>query len=209
MAGLWRPRNRLAIVLKRAEGLVSNPMARGVHRRAPFIRDHAPAHHRRMTGRRQALAGAKPKGQEAAAKAAREHESIISSVHRLEAALASPAPGREAAWKQRAGAALVGVLDSLNVHRESAENKGGVIAEAEAVLGRPPTLAEARTQHLRLLKDGSELLADLEDQHDDPRLTCEAVRRRAWGLASALRNHQALEADLILEAFDLDIGGEG
>jgi len=35
------------------------------------------------------------------------------------------------------------------------------------------------------------------------------VREWAWDLALALRNHQALEADLILEAFDLDIGGEG
>jgi len=155
------------------------------------------------------LSGANPRVEEAAAKAARDHEEILSAVHRLEAALASPAPGREPAWKQRAAAALVGVLGSLNVHRESAENEGGVIAEAEALLGRPPALAGARSQHDRLLQEGGELLADLEGRRDDPKLTCEAVRERAWRLASALRNHQALEADLILEAFDLDIGGEG
>jgi len=155
------------------------------------------------------LSGANPRVEEAAAKAARDHEEILSAVHRLEAALASPAPGREAAWKLRAGAALVGVLDSLNVHRESAENEGGVIAEAEALLGRPPALASARSQHVGLLKDAGKLLADLEGRRDDAKLTCEAVRERAWRLASALRNHQALEADLILEAFDLDIGGEG
>jgi hypothetical protein len=62
---------------------------------------------------------------------------------------------------------------------------------------------------VRLLKEGGELLADLEERRDDPKLRCEAVRRRAGRLASALRNHQALEADLILDAFDLDIGGEG
>jgi hypothetical protein len=155
------------------------------------------------------LPDANPRVEEAAAKAARDHEEILSAVHRLEAALASPAPGREPAWKHRAAAALVGVLDSLNVHRESAENEGGVIAEAEGLLGRPPALAAARSQHVRLLNEGGELLADLEGRHDDPKLTCEAVRERAWRLASALRNHQALEADLILEAFDLDIGGEG
>ena len=155
------------------------------------------------------MSGANPRVEEAAAKAARDHEEILSAVHRLEAALASPAPGREPAWKQRAAAALVGVLDSLNVHRESAENEGGVIAEAEALLARPPALAAARSQHVRLLQEGGELLADLEGRRDDPKLTCEAVRERAWRLASALRNHQALEADLLLEAFDLDIGGEG
>jgi len=131
------------------------------------------------------LSGANPRVEEAAAKAARDHEEILSAVHRLEAALASPAPGREPAWKQRA-AALVGVLDSLNVHRESAENEGGVIAEAEALLGRPPALAAARSQHVRLLQEGGELLADLEGRRDDPKLTCEAVRERAWRLASAL-----------------------
>ena len=155
------------------------------------------------------MSGANPRVEEAAAKAAHDHEEILSAVHRLEAALASPAPGRETPWKQRAGAALVGVIDSLNMHRESAENEGGVIAEAEALLGRPRALAAARSQHVRLLKEGGELLANLEAQRDDPKLTCEAVRERAWDLALALRNHQALEADLILEAFDLDIGGEG
>ena len=155
------------------------------------------------------MSGANPRVEEAAAKAARDHAAILSAVHRLEKALASPAPGRETAWKQHAGAALVGVLDSLNVHRQSAENEGGVIAEAEALLGRPPALAAARSQHVRLLKDSGELLADLEERRDDPQLRCQAVRQRAGRLASALRNHQALEADLILEAFDLDIGGEG
>src|SRR5438093_2878486 len=115
-----------------------------------------------MVSGRQALPGANPRVEEAAAKAARDHGEILSAVHRLEAALASPAPGREPAWKHRAGAALVGVLDSVNVHRESAENEGGVIAEAEALLGRPPALATARSEHARLLKDASELLADLE-----------------------------------------------
>jgi hypothetical protein len=155
------------------------------------------------------LSGASARMREAAARAARDHEEILSAVHRLEAALACPAPGRETAWKHRTGAALVGVLDSVNVHRVSAENEGGVIAEAEALLGRPPALAAARSQHVGLLNDASELLADLEARREDPKLTCKAVRKRAWRLASALRHHQALEADLILEAFDLDIGGEG
>ena len=155
------------------------------------------------------MPGANPRVKEAAAKAARDHDEILRAVHRLEAALASPAPGREPAWRHRAGAALVGVLDSVNVHRESAENEGGVIAEAEALLGRPPALAAARSQHVHLVQDAGKLLADLEKRRDDPQLTCEAVRQRAWDLALALRSHQALEADLILEAFDLDIGGEG
>jgi hypothetical protein len=142
-------------------------------------------------------------------KAARDHEAIVSALHMLEKALASPTPGREISWKRQAGSALVIVIDSLNEHRESSESEGGVIAEAESVLGRPPALAAARNQHVRLLRNGSQLLTALEERADDPKLTVRGVRQRAWRLASALRGHQALEADLILEAFDRDIGGEG
>src|SRR2546425_11454163 len=104
-----------------------------------------------MISRSQALSGANPRVKEAAANAARDHEEILSAVHRLEAALASPAPGREPAWKHRAGASLVGVIHSLNVHRGAAENEGGVIAEQEALLGRPQALATARSQNAFLL----------------------------------------------------------
>lgn len=146
---------------------------------------------------------------EAAAKAARDHEAIISALQALEKALASPAPGRETAWKRPVAAALVIVIDSLIAHRESAESEGGVIAEAESVLGRPPALAAARRQHTRLLSDANRLLVSLEERSGIPMPTCRQVRQRAWRLASALRGHQALEADLILEAFELDIGGQG
>jgi hypothetical protein len=155
------------------------------------------------------LADRKSRGNRAAAKAARDHEAIVNALHSLEKALASPAPGRETAWKRQAGAALVIVIDSLNAHRESSESEGGAIAEAESVFGQPPALAAARNQHARLLRGGSQLLTALEERADDPKLTVREVRQRAWRLASALRGHQALEADLILEAFDGDIGGEG
>ncbi len=151
----------------------------------------------------------KPRAGEAAAKAAREHGTIVTALHMLEKALASPAPGREASWKRRAGAALVVVVDSLNVHCESAEKRGGVLAEAEVALGRPPELRQARSQHEQMLRDARQLLSDLEERADDKKLTYREVRRRGWRLAADLRRHQALEADLIMEAFERDIGGEG
>jgi hypothetical protein len=157
----------------------------------------------------QALRGQTPRIEQVTGKAAREHEAIVSALHMLEKALAAPAPGRETVWNRRAGAAVVIVVDSLNVHRESAENEGGLLSETEVVLGQPPGLAAARTQHARLLKDANELLASLEEQPNGPTITYRGVRQRAWRLASALRSHQALEADLIMEAFGRDIGGEG
>ncbi len=89
------------------------------------------------------MSGANPRVEEAAAKAARDHEEILSAVHRLEAALASPAPGRETPWKQRAGAALVGVIDSLNMHRgaqsarPTAKGGGRTTREPRSTTRRP------------------------------------------------------------------------
>jgi hypothetical protein len=157
----------------------------------------------------QALRGQTPRIEQVTGKVAREHEAIVSALQMLEKALAAPAPSRETVWNRRAGAALVIVVDSLNVHRESAENKGGLLSEAELVLGQPRGLAVARSQHARLLKDANGLLAFLEERPSDPTITYRGVRQRAWRLASALRSHQALEADLIVEAFGRDIGGEG
>lgn len=157
----------------------------------------------------QALRGQTPRIEQVTGKVAREHEAIVSALHMLEKTLAAPAPGRETVWNRRAGAALVVVVDSLNVHRESAENEGGLLSEAEVLLGQPRGLATARSQHARSLKDANELLASLEERPNGTAITYRGVRQRAWRLASALRSHQALEADLIMEAFGRDIGGEG
>ena len=51
--------------------------------------------------------------------------------------LAAPAPSHATVWNRRAGAAFVIVVDSLNAHRESAENEGGLLFEAEVALGQP------------------------------------------------------------------------
>lgn len=157
----------------------------------------------------QALRGQTSGIEQVTGEAAREHEAIVSALNMLEKALAAPAPGRETVWNRRAGAALVIVVDSLNVHRESAENEGGLLSQAEVALGQPRRLAAARSQHARLLKDANELLVSLEERPNGPTIACQGVRQRAWSLASALRSHQALEADLIMEAFGRDIGGEG
>ena len=144
---------------------------------------------------------------EIAAKAAREHAAIVTAAHLLEKALASAASGREVAWKRNAAPALSQVIEALKIHRESAEDQGGVIAEAEAVLGRPPALSAARNQHKRLARKAGELLASLDE--GDGEMTFQDIRRRGWRLAASLHEHRAIEADLIMEAFQRDIGGQG
>lgn len=144
----------------------------------------------------------------AAAKHAREYDTLIVALHQLEKHLASPAPRREKEWKRRAHSALAVIVDRLKAHCRAAESNGGVLANAEISIGRNRSVSRALLQHKRLLTEARELLADLDRHADHPSLTPREVRRRAARLASTLRAHQALEADIIIDTFDRDIGGE-
>jgi len=63
----------------------------------------------------------------------------------LEKVLGDPAPGRETVWNRRAGAAVVIVVDALNVHRESEENEGGILVEVGTLpRGQRATATSAR-----------------------------------------------------------------
>ena len=137
---------------------------------------------------------------------AREYDAMVRAVHALERAIVSPAPGREEAWKQRAGAALTVVVDELRQHRESAEKPDGLVAAIEAAIGRPRELSRAISGHESLVESAGGLLTDLADDALRSELACEDVRERVVTLTAALRRHQAVEADLILQAFDQDIG---
>lgn len=143
----------------------------------------------------------------AAAKHAREFQTLIDALHQLEKHLASPAPRREKEWKKRTHAALATVIDRLKAHCRAAESTGGVIANAEITIGRNRAVERAIVQHKTMLSEARQLLADLKQRADHPSLTPREVRRRALRLASALRHHQALEADVIIETYDRDIGG--
>ena len=130
-----------------------------------------------------------------------EHEAIVVAIQALEAALASPAPGREDAWRDRIAHDLAGVVRAVVDHCRAAESSGGLIAELEATLGRPRTLATVSREHERLAAEASDFLESLAQETD-----VETIRARAADLTSGLRAHQAHETDLIYEAFFRDIG---
>jgi hypothetical protein len=135
----------------------------------------------------------------AAAKHAREYYTIIAALHQLEKHLASPAPGREREWKRRAAAALTAVVDRLKAHCRAAESDGGVLANEVIALGRTRAVSSALRQHKTIIADARQLLADIKARQS---ATPDEVRRRAARLASALRAHQALEADIIIDTYD-------
>lgn len=138
--------------------------------------------------------------------ATHEHDCIVEALHVLEKALASPAPGREAQWKQRAGAALAVVVDYARQHVESSETEDGLLAQVEVKVGLTRDVLSARRDHKRILDDAEHLLRDLSEHAHDVDLPVHEVRHRTSALATSLRHHQWLEADLIMSVFGLDIG---
>ena len=61
-----------------------------------------------------------------------EHDALLAAMHRLEAALGSPAPGREREWATRVARDITPVYEALRLHADSAEGPNGLFSELEA-----------------------------------------------------------------------------
>lgn len=136
-----------------------------------------------------------------------EHDALLRVMHRLEAALAGAAAGRERLWNRRVLARLRELRRALSRHTSSADAADGLLGNIDmtrATLARH--VEQLRGQHRLLLTQACALLNHVRDATIQERYNCQAVREQAAAMLSALRHHQALEADLIFESFYTDIG---
>ena len=125
----------------------------------------------------------------------------------LEQALAAPTPGRPAAWVQRVDAALTELSADFAEHVAETEGAGGT---HEAALATAPRLSNSVR---RLVADHAGitgLIGDLLVRVCSPVAAGEvdAVRDLGTALLSRLARHRQLGADLIYEAYQVDLGGE-
>lgn len=135
-----------------------------------------------------------------------EHDELLIAMHKLEAALGSPAPGRESNWARRVIGDLVSVDSALRAHVASAESETGLFLEL--LLVRPEMtggrIERLRKEHGQLLERAASLAGSLNQ--GDGILDFAALRRQAAELLTAIRSHHAHESDLIFECFWTDIG---
>src|SRR4051794_28287252 len=83
----------------------------------------------------------------------REHDDLLLAMHKLEAALASPAPAREEKWAGRAGQELADVRSYLESHILSAEGPGGLFDEVLlSGAGAGPRVEALRREHSDLME---------------------------------------------------------
>jgi hypothetical protein len=136
-------------------------------------------------------------------------DAMLRTAAGLEAALATPAS--DARWPEGVGNALSRLRATLADHVAVTERPDGTL---DQVRDRAPRLAN---QIDRLLGEHVKMTADLERLMDlvdraptdrSPEETA-AIRERALELLTAIGRHRQLGADLLYEAYDVDVGGPG
>jgi len=142
-------------------------------------------------------------GQALVAELRSQRAELRESIGAVELALASPAD--QANWRQRVATALVELSGDLRTHVDLTEGPGGLYAE---LLGASPRLA-GEVKHLTREHGeiGGQITALLEVL-DSPGRSVSDVRARGTELLGRLVRHRQRGADLVYDAYDIDLGGE-
>jgi len=130
------------------------------------------------------------------------------SLAALDAALALPV-GLGPLWRRRVRAALTELEHDLRDHRSITEEPGGLYADAVA---RAPRLASMSKVQMDEHREFVEVVERLLGEREAGLESAEAVaahREAATALVGRVVRHRQRGADLIYEAYEVDIGGQG
>ena len=133
------------------------------------------------------------------------HEAIV----QLEMATSSPAAGRVPDWTARLAKDLTGVRDAFAQHVEATEKPGGLYEE---IMGKAPRLANGvdrlRDEHPVITERIDETLARVESgEIEGDAWPVDNARDELQRLLGLVVRHRQRGADLVWEAYNLDIGG--
>jgi len=134
---------------------------------------------------------------------------LVGTCSALEAALSAPVAS--SGWPERLGNAVTALRATFDEHVTETEGSGGTI---EQLRERAPRLSDRIDllveQHVTIPAD-AERLMDRLDHLRAERTADEnaAVREQALELLTAIVRHRQLGADLLYEAYDVDVGGPG
>ncbi len=123
----------------------------------------------------------------------------------VEKALAGPAGNRTAVWTKELRDALAALSDALERHIVTTESPGGLLDDVIDVAPRLAHRVEvAKREHVRLREQVQEALAALPG---DGNADVESAYERTVDLMGGIVRHRHLGADLVYEAFNVDIEG--
>lgn len=141
--------------------------------------------------------------------AARRRRTLHEGLVALEVAISSPAAGRIPDWTSQVAKEMTAVRDAWDQHIDGTEKPGGLYEEIVATSPRlAGTVDRLRNEHPEITKAVGEMLARLEEVEigglpwplDDARDDLQ----RFLGL---MIRHRQKGADLVWEAYNVDIGG--
>lgn len=141
-----------------------------------------------------------------------DRDRTLAAMHRLEGALGSAAPGREAAWRAEVLGAL-GVLDEATTEEaRNADRPDSLLSDIARTQPRLRNRVRGVRAQYRQLREALALLRqEIQDQDPAPVDFAALRQRMAWTLA-ALRHPRCRESDLIYEAyyeaFRTDLGAD-
>lgn len=135
--------------------------------------------------------------------AARERRAgLRSALGEVERSLASPAAGRDEAWVKTLDADLERLSDALDLHIRTSEAPGGLLDD---VVQTEPRLAHkvdrARREHQELRYRMDQALAAVRAAPADTA----QIRERVVEVLGGIVRHRHLGADMVYEAFNVDI----
>lgn len=132
------------------------------------------------------------------------HEALID----VERAISSPASGREADWSKDVVRRLQDLAGTIEEHVEVTERAGGLYDE---IGGKAPRLADKidrlRREHPEMREGTRQLIERFETTPVGDAWPLEDARDDLQRLLGRLVRHRQLGADLVWEAYNLDIGG--
>ncbi len=129
-------------------------------------------------------------------------ERLFDSLNSVRRAIGAPIANRER-WRKRLHRALVKLANAADEHVAETESPTGLLSEIVSEAPRLWRQVEAlKAEHATLVDECARLLSRLESD-DSPRL----LRRQTNVLLDRFERHRYRGADLVYEAFEVDIGG--
>ena len=141
--------------------------------------------------------------------AKKRRQTLHDAIVQLEMAISSPAAGRAADWGAQVTKDMVGVRDAFEQHVIVTEKPGGLYEE---IMERAPRLAgtvkRLQDEHPAIGDSVTTLLGRLEsDEVDTASWPLDRARDDLQRLIGAVVRHRQKGADLVWEAYNVDIGG--
>jgi len=124
----------------------------------------------------------------------------------LEAAVAGPSAA--AGWLERVARGLDAVREALDSHIREVEGQSGILADITTMAPRLTAAArDLEDEHGGLLESLRRAELGLESARAAGQLEQDALRRRVTSLLGRLTLHRQHGADLVYEAYNVDIEG--